>query len=189
MEERYYQTKESVQEYIRLAKDVNGKELIAKMRLSLPDRSSLVEIGSGPGTDFEILNQYYKVIGSDNSEEFLKHLKTKFPKEQFLNLEASTLQTSIVVDGIYSNKVLHHLTDDQLKKSIKKQTKLLNNKGIICHSFWNGEGTEIFKGLYVNYHNEQNLKELFEEDFNIISIALYKEFEENDSLLLIASKK
>tara|TARA_R110002124_G_scaffold2112_2_gene13976 strand:- start:10244 stop:10480 length:237 start_codon:yes stop_codon:yes gene_type:complete len=74
----YYKTKESVVEYIQLAKDVNGKELIEKLELVLPSQSSLLEIGSGPGTDWEILDKPYKVVGSDNSNEFLKHLISKW---------------------------------------------------------------------------------------------------------------
>ena len=42
--------------------------------------------------------------------------------------------------------------------SVKKQYEILNSDGIICHSFWKGEGSEIFKGLFVNYHNETTLK-------------------------------
>ena len=89
----------------------------------------------------------------------------------------------------YSNKVMHHLNDNELNDSIKRQHEILNSNGIICHSFWKGEGSEIFKGLFVNYHTEVNLKKIFKENFEIISIESYKEFEDNDSILLIGKKK
>ena len=185
----YYKTEESVQEYITLAKDVNGRALIEKLKQVLPKKSSLLEIGSGPGTDWNILNETYTVTGSDNSTEFIKHLTTANPDGTFLELDAITLETDMTFDGIYSNKVLHHLKDDELKTSVEQQYNILNPGGIICHSFWKGEGSEIFKGLFVNYHEEVSLRKFFEPSFELLSITAYKEFDDNDSLLLIAKKK
>jgi hypothetical protein len=42
----YYKTKESVAKCIRLAKDVNGGELIEKLKGFLPSKSKLLEIGT-----------------------------------------------------------------------------------------------------------------------------------------------
>jgi cyclopropane fatty-acyl-phospholipid synthase-like methyltransferase len=189
MDREYYKTEESVQEYIRLAKDVNGKKLIEKLELVLPSNSVLLEIGSGPGTDWRLLNVSYTVIGSDNSMEFLNHLKVQNPKGEFLELDATTLHTDKKFDGMYSNKVLHHLKDHELVASIERQHAVLNPNGIICHSFWKGDGSEIFKGLFVNYHSDESLKSFFRDCFEIISIESYHEFEDDDSLLLIGRKK
>ena len=72
MEGEYYHTPESVAQYIALAKDVNGQALIDELRTVLPHGAQVLELGSGPGTDWEILSQHYQVTGSDLSEEFLK---------------------------------------------------------------------------------------------------------------------
>lgn len=189
MKGEYYKTKESVEEYIKLAKDVNGKQLIDKLAAILPPKSLLLEIGSGPGTDWKILNDLYQVIGSDNSDEFLDHLKSQNPEGEFLNLDAATLNTAKKIDGIYSNKVMHHLKEAELIQSIKRQFEILNEGGIICHSFWKGEGDEVFKGLFVNYHTPASLQEKFGKHFEIILIEDYKEFEENDSILLIGKRR
>lgn len=189
MEDAYYQTPQSVQEYINMAKEVSGKELIEKLKLVLPEASNVLELGSGPGTDWQILSQCYQVTGSDFSAEFLKHLIAKYPAGDFLQLDASTLLTDQLFDGIYSNKVLHHLTDEQITASVKRQYAILNPGGVICHSFWRGEGSEIFKGLFVNYHEAENLRQLFGEYFELLLIEPYLEFEENDSILLIGRKK
>ena len=185
----YYKTKASAEEYIRLAKDVSGAQLIAQLKPVLSAGSSLLEIGSGPGTDWTILNESYEVTGSDNSKEFLKHLNRENPNGKFLELDATTLKVDQKFDGIYSNKVLHHLKDQALMDSIKRQSEILNANGIICHSFWKGEDSEIFKGLFVNYHTEEHLRTFFENYFKILSIQYYQEFETDDSLLLIAEKK
>ena len=55
--------------------------------------------------------------------------------------------------------------DEELEESVKRQFKLLNADGVICHSFWRGEGFEIFKGLFVNYHTEVGLKKVFENKY------------------------
>jgi len=188
-EGEYYKTEASVKEYIQLAKDVNGNNLIEKLKLVLPSDVQLLELGSGPGTDWNILKKNYQVTGSDNSSEFLKHLIAKNPHGEFLELDAVTLQTEKKFDGIYSNKVLHHLHDQELKTSIKRQFEILNPEAMICHSFWRGQGSEVFKGLFVNYHEEADLRSHFEKFFQIISIEKYMEFEEDDSLLLIARRK
>lgn len=189
MTAHYYKTKESVEEYIRLAKDVNGERLIEKLKNFLPSNSSLLEIGTGPGTDWNILKGYYEVVGSDNSQEFLSRLISGNPKGRFLELNAITLSTNEKFDGIYSNKVMHHLKDNELINSIRRQYDVLNPDGIICHSFWQGEGTEIYNGLFVNYHSESALREFFEDFFEILVIDSYAEFEEGDSLLLIGKKE
>ncbi len=189
MEEGYYKTKESVEEYVKLSEGFNGALLIEKFKKVLNINSNVLEIGSGPGTDWNILSKYYNVTGSDNSPEFINHLTSKNPNGNFLELDASTLSINGKFDGIYSNKVLHHLNDNELANSIKRQYEILNTNGVICHSFWLGEGSEVFKGLFVNYHTVSNLQEVFSKQFDIISIEKYKEFENDDSLLLIGKKK
>lgn len=189
MEKGYYHTQASVQEYIHLAKDVNGQALITLLAQVLPLGSTVLEIGSGPGTDWRILSKSYQVTGSDNSAEFLAHLRTENPNGEFLELDAITLHTDNSYDGIYSNKVMHHLKDEELAASIQRQAQILSPNGVICHSFWKGEGTEVFKGMFVNYHTEAALNEFFKDYFEVISIESYAEFEAGDSLLLMGRRK
>jgi len=185
----YYKTKESVVDYIQLAKDVSGKQLIEKLEQVLPPNSVLLEIGSGPGTDWKILERSYNVTGSDNSIEFLNYLISEYPNGEFLELDAISLMIDKKFDGIYSNKVLHHLNDDELENSIKRQFEILRSNGIVCHSFWRGEGSEVFKGLFVNYHDEEDLRGFYDDYFKILLLQRYQEFEEEDSLLLIARRE
>lgn len=185
---KYYADKDTVKEYIKMAEGHSGLALINRLREYLPLKADVIEIGSGPGTDWRILNKKYDVVGSDNSQEFLNHLRNVNPKGTFLKLNAITISTDYRFDAIYSNKVLHHLTTDELIVSAMRQAEILNEDGVICHSFWLGEGDEYFKEMYVNYHSEQELRNLFGESFKILDIHKYAEFEENDSILLIARK-
>ncbi len=189
MKGSYYHTKESVEEYINMAKDVNSEELILKLNEFLKPGLKVLELGSGPGTDLLLLRKNYKAIGSDFSEEFVARLKVKFPNDDILHLDAISISTEKSFDGIYSNKVLQHLTDQEIGQSVQRQVQILNANGIICHSFWRGDGEEVFKGMFVNYQSEYSLRALFQEDFEILQLERYKEFDEDDSLVLIARKK
>ncbi len=189
MRSEYYHTKDSVEEYINMAKDVDGGELIEILNEHIFKGASILELGSGPGSDYQILSQDYHVFGSDYSGEFLNHLRVKYPDGEFLHLDAITLKTEKKFDGVYSNKVLQHLSNEELKKSISQQFRILNNEGLVCHSFWKGEGDEMFKGMFVNYQTVASLRSFFEKKFNVLVLEEYKEFEEADSILIIAKKK
>ena len=189
MSANYYHTKETVDEYIKMAEGHSGVDLIERLRKFLPENSTLLELGTGPGTDWKILCSNYEVTGSDNSVEFLERLRKKEPTADFLELDAVSIEIDKKFDGIYSNKVLHHLENEDLKQSITRQFEVLNPGGIVCHSFWKGEGDEIFKGLFVNYHLESELITYFEKFFEILLIETYPEFDPNDSILLIGRKK
>lgn len=189
MSKGFYHDKETVSQYIEMAKDVNSEELIEKFKNYLPKDSTVLELGSGPGTDWNILRRYFNVTGSDYSEEFISRLRSIYPEGNFVLLDATNPETEIVYDGIYSNKVLIHLNDSELNNSILRQSQILKKGGYICHSFWKGEGTENYNGLFVNNQTAESLEKLFSIYFNIIVLEEYKEFEDNDSLLLIGEVK
>jgi hypothetical protein len=128
-------------------------------------------------------------VGSDQSPEFLKRLEAAYPEGEFLELDAETLETGLRFDAIYSNKVLHHLEDEALQNSVLNQHGILNPGGIICHTFWHGQDTEIYNDLFVNYHTDKGIISLFENYFDHLLIRFYKEFEKGDSFLYIGRKK
>jgi len=185
----YYHSKESVDEYIKMAQGHDGRLIIKKLREYLPAGSKVLEIGSGPGTDWQILTKDYHVVGSDQSPEFIKHLTASNPMGEFLELDAETLETSLRFDAIYSNKVLHHLEDEALQNSVFSQYEILNPGAIICHTFWHGQDTEIYNDLFVNYHTDKGIISLFGSYFDHLLIRFYKEFEKGDSFLYIGRKK
>jgi len=93
MENQYYKTPQSVKEYITAAEGYDGKKLIQKLHKFLPAGSSVLEIGSGPGTDFQLLKKAYSVVGSDFSEQFIAHLEKKNANDLFLHMDSEVLQT------------------------------------------------------------------------------------------------
>lgn len=182
----FYDDPENIEKYIQMCKDYDGNNIYQSLSKHLPAKSTLLELGSGAGLDIEYLKKVYSVTGSDLSEEFLKICKEKHPEIPFLKLNALKLEADETFDCIYSNKVLHHLTEEELNESLRQQTKLLSHKGLIAHSFWLGEENEEMNGLLFTYYNREYLLDIISESFEIVSTLSYKEFEEDDSLFVIA---
>ena len=187
--EGFYHTKETVNQYIDIAKGYDGRQLINRLSVYLKKGATVLELGTGPGVDLDILKESYEATGSDFSKEFIKRYLDKNPKADVLELNAATLDTDRKFDAIYTNKVLHHLSDDDLHQSTQRQTTILSEGGIICHSFWKGENEELMHGLRFNNQTKKSLEGLFGTQYEILEMELYTEMEQDDSIYLIGKKK
>lgn len=185
----FFSKKENVNEYIKMVDGFNGSWLIEQLKKHLPPASKILEIGMGPGKDLDILLQDYKAAGSDNSRIFIDLYLKNHNNADLMLLDAVSLKTNRKFDALYSNKVLIHLIKSDLQKSIIRQSEILNNKGIIQHSFWNGTGTESFNGLFFQYYKKEELIKLFDPCFTLIECKEYTEMEDMDSIYITAEKK
>ena len=73
--------------------------------------------------------------------------------------------------------------------SLKKQKMILNPNGILFHSFWHGKKIEEHHGLLFVYYTEDELRNMIKNDYNILKIQKYTEFEKNDSIYIILQRK
>ena len=185
----FFDTEKGVEQYIKMAEGYDGAELIKTLKKYLPENSTVLELGIGPGKDMDILKKSYAVTGSDSSQIFLDKYKERHPDSDLLLLDAVTIQTDRKFDCIYSNKVLHHLTKEGLVKSLQRQKNLLNPNGILFHSFWKGSRTENIEGLLFTYYETSDLKKIMESDFEILSMETYTEMEKDDSICAILRYK
>ena len=185
----FFDTEKGVEEYIKMTDGYDGEELIKILQKYLPVNSTILEIGIGPGKDMNILKKSYKVTGSDYSQVFLEKYKKNNQDADLINLNAVTLQTERKFDCIYSNKVLHHLTRNDLSKSFQRQKEILNPNGIVFHSFWKGTKTENIEGLLFTYYEIKDLEELTESNFDILMSETYTEIEKNDSIFTVLKIK
>lgn len=187
----FFHQEKNVNDYIKMAEGYDGREIIEELQKHLPRGSSVLEIGMGPGTDLALLENIYQghVTGSDYSEIFINRYQKQHPEVDLILLDATTLKTDRKFQGLYSNKVLMHLSREELKQSIKRQTEILEPNGIICHSFWRSEKEENYDGLLFIYYTSEQLHTLFKENFDIIKIGIYQEMEPDDSLFIIARKR
>lgn len=157
------------------------------------DRSKkILELGSGPGNDYGVLVKDYNITGSDYSETFLKILRKKFKNDRFLKINAITMETEGKYDVIYSNKVLHHITEEQLSISLKRQYEILNEGGILFHTMWKGTTIESKKNTKkksmpdIRYEREGIGKIIGK--FSIKDFIVYKELKKDDSFIVIMEK-
>jgi trans-aconitate methyltransferase len=170
-------------------KGYDGRELINILKKHLPQKSKILEIGMGPGKDLEILQEDYIATGSDLSEEFLNRYKKLNQNSDVMLLDAITLKTDRKFDCIYSNKVLHLLPKKDLDKSLKKQSEILLDDGLVFHTFWDGEEDQTYYKMFMVYYDIERLIVQFKKYFEIIEIKHYTEFEADDSIYVIARKK
>ena len=166
--------------------EYDGSELYYIIYNHLHENSTLLELGCGPGNDIIHLQKRYEVTGSDLSDEFLRRGKKRFSEVSFLKLDAVSIKTDKVFDCIFSNKVLHHLTLEDLKKSLKRQQDIIKLNGIFAHTFWQGEKEFTMEGMLFIYHNREKLLNLVSQYFTILEAYDYKEFEEGDSIFIVA---
>ncbi len=181
----FFDTEKGVDEYIKLAEGYDGTDLINILKEFLPEKSTVLELGMGPGKDLDILSKIYTVTGSDNSQVFLDRYKKHTPDAELLKLDAVTLSTNRTFDCIYSNKVLHHITREDLKRSFQRQKEILNPNGMVFHSFWKGDEDENYDGLLFTKYQVEDLKELIKNYFEVLSINTYTEMEKEDSIYVI----
>lgn len=184
----FFDTEKGVDEYIKMAEGYDGAELIKILQEYLPEKSTALELGMGPGKDLDILSKTFTVTGSDNSQVFLDKYKKENPEADLLKLDAVTLSTNRMFDCIYSNKVLHHLTREDLKKSIQRQSEIVNPNGIAFHSFWKGDKDENYDGLLFTKYQVEGLKEIIGNSFDILAMNVYTEMEKDDSIYVVLRK-
>ncbi len=189
MEDNYYENEANVDNYTKFTPAHDGALLIEVLGAHLPKGASVLELGMGPGKDFKLLTQHYSVTGSDFSRVFLERHRQKDPAADLLHLDARTLETDRTFDAIFSNKALIHLSPAELQQSFDRQHAVLNDNGLIMHSFWSGEGQKTFNDLTLVYHNERDLTHMLEASFDIVALAKHAKMADDDSIYVVARKK
>ena len=185
----YYDTEEGVNEYVEIAEGYDGRALVEVLRKHLGSNAAVLELGMGPGKDLEILGESFQVTGSDSSAVFLDQYRAKDPDADLVLLDAVTMDIDRQFDGIYSNKVLQHLTRDELATSLRRQAKALKGGGILLHSLWYGDKEEVFSGLRFVHYTEGSFARAVGSEYEIVEVERYAEMEENDSIYFVLKKR
>jgi cyclopropane fatty-acyl-phospholipid synthase-like methyltransferase len=185
----YFDNEMNVEEYIKKTEGVDGRQLVEVLKRHLRKGSRVLELGMGPGKDFEILSEFFQVTGSDNSKVFLERYRKRNANADLVLLDAVTMNINRRFDCIYSNKVLHHLTKEELKESFDGQLRVLNSKGILFHTFWYGDKEEEFPGLRVVYYTEETFGEIIGGEYKIVTAERYSEIERDDSIFFVLTRQ
>ena len=186
----YYDKENNAHNYMEMIKDNINSTLVHQTIKYFQKDMKVLELGSGAGHDLKILDEYFEVVGSDNAEAFVKHLKDTFYALRILRLNAITMDTHKKFDAIYSNKVLHHLEKKDLKISFENQSKVLNKGGTMVHGFWQKiNAPELPKDLLFNTYNESSIREHIPACLELVHFENYDELEKNDSFFIVLKKK
>lgn len=175
-------------EYVNTSTGQDGTKLVKILKNFLSENSSVLLLGIGSGRDIGLLSENYKVTGSDFSKLLINVYQTSNPNADLINLDLVELNTDRKFDAIFSNKVLHQMDEKDLKQSLQNQKKLLNDGGIVIHSFWTGIKTEDHHGLQWTYYTEESLAEQIPKEFEIVELKTFKEKIDHDSLYMILKK-
>ena len=184
----YFDERCNVEQYIQMAEGYDGRDMVATLRRHLSPGSTVLEIGIGPGKDLDILSEFYSVTGSDSSQIFLDLYREKQPDADLLKLDATTMNTDRNFDCIYSNKVLHQLTVEELKRSFARQKGRVSDGGLLMHSFWYGDKEEEHHGLRFMYYTEDTLMATLGPDIEVVDTVRYAEMDEDDSFYAVLRK-
>lgn len=185
----YYDDAKNVETYLAMAEGYDGRELIPTLRRYVPDGAAILELGMGPGKDVALLSVHYQVTGSDRSAVFVERYRAAHPDADVLLLDAVTLDTDRRFDAIYSNKVLYHLSRDEMRQSLASQAAVLRDGGIAFHTLWIGEGDDEMEGLRFVYYTEKTLADLVGPVWEILLTQRYTEMDADDSLIVVLRKR
>jgi len=176
-------------EYRNTSTGNDGSDLIKILQNYLPENSSLLLLGMGSGRDFRLLSNFYNVTGSDFSKLLLSVYQKSHPDSDLITLDLVELKTDRKFDCIYSNKVLHQMSETDLSQSLDNQLEILNTGGCALHSFWCGSKEEDHHGLKWVYYTEKTFTKLIPVGFEIVELSTYKDKIDHDSLYVILKKK
>ena len=185
----FYHQRKNVDLYKKMAQNYDPSGIVKRIRKFLPDHSTLLELGMGPGKDLLALSKFYEVTGSDISPIFLDDFRSAHPEIEVLEVDAANFSLERKFDCIYSNKVLYHLSVHDCQKSLQLQAKHLNDCGIIVMTLWYGtHREEFYEGLRFVYYTESEIRGLIPDGLKIETIERYTEIEQDDSLLIVLKK-
>ncbi len=58
----YFDDEQNVEAYVKMAEGYNGRNLINILKKHLPPNATVLELGMGPGVDYEILDSLCVVL-------------------------------------------------------------------------------------------------------------------------------
>jgi len=185
----YFDKEKNVKDYIRMMEGFDNEFMMEEVFSNLPIGKKMLELGIGAGHDLEILKKSYDITGTDKSQVFLNEYRKRDSETPLIRMDAVKMDIDEKFDYIYSNKVLIHLTDKELKESFKNQLRVLKKGGLVFHSFWKGSKSEKYHGLLFNYKTRASILKITKEWYEEIKYMEYKEIAKNDSFYIILKKK
>ena len=127
------------------------------------ENAEVLDLGCGSGRDSLIFYELgYDVTPMDGSEEMCKLAEVNTDKE-VLQMTYDEMEFDDVFDGIWACASLIHLTEDEMRKVMKKLVQALKENGVLYFSVHRGDRDGIYHGRYFHDYNRRELQSLMEE--------------------------
>ena len=127
------------------------------------ENAEVLDLGCGSGRDTLLLEEYgFYVTPMDGSEEMCKLAEVNTDKE-VLQMTYDEMEFDDVFDGIWACASLIHLTEDEMRKVMKKLVQALKENGVLYFSVHKGDRDGIYHGRYFHDYNRRELQSLMEE--------------------------
>lgn len=181
-----YDTTDGVDAYVTMAEGYDGRTHVERLGQLLRPGSQVLELGMGPGVDLDLLlARHYDVVGSDRSQAFLDRYARMRPEVELLRLDAVSIDTARTFDAIYSNKVLHQLTTEDLTRSLRRQAQLVRPEGVLLHGLWAGDGAGVYDGLLHREYTRETFAAVVPSTLELVEVTPYREMTTDDSIRVV----
>jgi len=178
----WFDSKENAERYLEMVAGFDDPIVRDALRSLVAPAATLLELGCGPGVDANALVcAGYQVTASDRSTPFLENYRANGGLAETLLLDAVSLETDRQFDGLYSNKVLQHLTRSDFERSLEGQVRLVAPGGIALHSLWAGQGERMLHGIRFTYWEPDQVRAVVPAGWEWVDHTHYREMEEDDS--------
>ena len=171
-------------------------DLILEFVKPLSPGNLILDAGCGHGRDLKLFHELgFKAIGIDYSSEMIKVAKSNVPdSSKILQMDLLNMEFSpSYFDGIWSNAVLHHLSEGDIKTVLKDFNTVLKPNGVVFISV-RKNSKPIFDreySEYPRYYNSMNVKKmnlfLIETGFDIKKVSI-QETRQKSWIQIFASK-
>lgn len=120
----------------------------------------ILDVGTGRGQLIncliEELQSFDEIIGIDASQKSLDYLNTNFKKEKvkFLKMNGTNLEfEDNSFDMVCISNTLHHLTDDDLSKTLNEMKRVLKPNGyfLVCEMYSDNQTTSQLGHVYLHH--------------------------------------
>ena len=127
------------------------------------ENAEVLDLGCGSCSDTLLLEEYgFYVTAIDGSDEMCKLADVNTDKE-VLQMTYDEMEFDDVFDGIWACASLIHLTEDEMRKVMKKLVQALKENGVLYFSVHRGDRDGIYHGRYFHDYNRRELQCLMEE--------------------------
>ncbi len=182
----------NIEEYLQSG-DVLLQDILDEFLTFLPQKSSILDMGSGTGRDVGYFHDHgYDVTGVDFSQEMIHHAKNNFPGNFLIGDFTETEFKASSFDGVWSSSaVLTHLDRGDTNRGLDEVVRLTKHGGVfggvVMHSPGGMIGSISKKGFIFNRYSENELEEILTQKGMKMVLSRIFDFNDRNWIFFVAS--